>query len=226
MDCPHCGFKLNSPTDVCPNCGNPLSHPIHPESASTSVIQRFFQDAWMIITRPNRFFREMPTADSLGYPLAFALICHWIGKALSFLWSTWMTGFLNLQGNVYWQTVLKQMDDEDDIDSMGRNAQILSMRERISDWVWGTGSVIADPFTTLLWILFLAFFVHLGARLLVNDRKNVQYGTAVRIVAFGMTPSILAAVPFAGGPVASLLTVVVTVIGAKEVYRIDRKSVV
>jgi len=100
------------------------------------------------------------------------------------------------------------------------------MRDRILHWIWGAGSVIADPFFTLASILFTSLFVFAGARILVTPGKNgapqqITYESALRIICFGMSPAILAVLPIAGPVVAGICVAIVTVIGAREVYRIS-----
>ena len=48
----------------------------------------------------------------------------------------------------------------------------------------------------------------------------VTYESALRLICFGMAPSILAGLPIFGGFVAALLVLIVTVIGAREVYEV------
>ena len=93
-------------------------------------------------------------------------------------------------------------------------------------WIWGAGSIIADPFLTLAYFFFISFLVFLGARIFVTPGKNgapreITFESALRIVCYGMTSAILAVLPLFGGPVAYIYQIVVSVIGAREVYRID-----
>jgi hypothetical protein len=89
------------------------------------------------------------------------------------------------------------------------------------------GSVIADPFLTLAQVLAVSFMVFLGARLLVpasaRERGGADptYESALRVVCYGLTPAILAALPLFGGPIAYLYKIAVTVIAAREVYRVS-----
>ena len=102
---------------------------------------------------------------------------------------------------------------------------MVDVRDQLLRWFWGVGSVIADPFLTLASILLTSIFVFAGARILVPTdqtyRSEITYESAVRVVAYGMTPAILAAVPFVGPAVAYLGVLIVTVIAARELYRIS-----
>jgi hypothetical protein len=128
------------------------------------------------------------------------------------------------------EQLMRMAGDVAEVDHPGRNAQIVEMADRMKHWLWGAGSVIVDPFITLLQIFFISLLVFVGARIFVGSARRgsdpgeaprpVTFESAVRIVSYGMTPAILTALPLFGGVVAYLYKIVVTVIGAREVYRI------
>ena len=53
----------------------------------------------------------------------------------------------------------------------------------------------------------------------ISGVQEITYESAVRVVCFGLTPAILAMLPLFGGFVSAICVVIVTVIGAREVYR-------
>lgn len=222
--CRSCGYTRVSSEGPCPNCGREFQErgaiapqPFRPDA----LIKRYFSDLWQIITQPARFFRRMPLSGGLAHPLAFALVTHWLGSAFEFLWR-------NLLGGVvggYFGRMFRVASDVADIDSQGRGAEILQLRERMLHWFWGAGSVIVDPFFTLFQVLFISFFVWVGARLLVTPGKDgapseITFESAVRLICFGLSPAILACIPILGSFTATLLTFIVTVVGAREIYRV------
>jgi hypothetical protein len=225
-DCPHCGFKLSDSgltsallTD-CPNCGVAL--PEQPNASSASnLFKQYLTDLREIITHPTAFFRRMPTTGGVGGPLAFALVTHWLGEAVSFLWRLAIGGSV---GGML-DKMFRLAGDVADVDSPGRGAQLMEARNRIAQWIWGAGPVLADPFLTLASILFTSFLVYVGSRLLVTPGhegapRPLRFETALRIVCFGLTPSILAAIPIFGGAVSWVLIILVTTVGAREVYHV------
>jgi hypothetical protein len=223
--CPHCGLKFSDPSLVpssCPNCGERLAPDHAVAGAGGNLITDYFRQVWRILTQPSAFFRSMPVRGGVSGPLAFALITHWLGSAASFLWRLLIGGALG----GYIEHVMHMAGDVADVDSPGRNAQLMEMTERMKHWIWGAGSVIADPFLTLFRIFFISFLVYLGARIFVTPGKNgapreITFESALRIICYGMTPAILSVLPIFGGPISSIYVMVVTVIGAREVYRID-----
>jgi hypothetical protein len=186
-----------------------------------SPIYEYFRSLYEIIFKPVRFFKRMPLTGGVSGPLAFALITHWMGSALEYLWRSIIgQRFANLFNDMF-----QVASDVADVDHPGRGAAIVEIREQLTHWFWGTGSVIADPFITLAAILFTSLFVFIGARILITPGKNetpreITFESALRIVCFGLSPAILAAFPFAGGVISKLWVAVVTIIGAKTVYKI------
>lgn len=231
--CRHCGTLIpvtQSVTPVeCPTCGQPLDIPAAPservETAALPVesenpVTAYLKTVWKILTTPTEFFSNLRLDGGVTGPLAFALVTHWIGSALEFLWKS-VSGGLAVR---YLQQILDQMagmmaNDGGDIDSLGRGAWIDQTKAVLQQWLWGAGSVIMDPFTTLFTLLVTAVFVYFGARLLVGP--HVRYESALRIICYGMTPTLLRGVPLLGGLVAWIYVLVVTVIGVKQAYRVE-----
>jgi hypothetical protein len=180
-------------------------------------IRGYFSRVWQILTEPTAFFKNMPTTGGVSGPLAFALITHWLGSAVGFFWHALIGGAIG----EHFDALMRMAGDVAEVDNPGRNAQMMEMAERMKHWVWGAGSVIADPFLTLGQILFVSFMVFLGARIFIANR-GVTFESALRIVCYGMTPSILTALPLFGSPIAYIYKIVVTVIGAGQVYRVGK----
>lgn len=157
----------------------------------------------------------------MSQPLTFALVSHWLGAAIGYLWT------LALGGSMihYLENYFQMNDSSSSIDYMGRSAQYIQARDRILHWIFGTGSIITDPFSTLFVILFTSFLVFIGVRILVTPGKaghlqEITYESSVRVISFGIGPAILACIPFIGRFIAPLYILIVTVIGVKEVYRV------
>lgn len=182
----------------------------------------YFSTVWKIMLHPAKFFSTMPLSGGVSGPLAFALITHWLGAAFSFLWNAAIGGALS----GYSRGLFKIFDDIADVDHPGRSATLAQARDQIVHWIWGAGGILVDPFLTLVSIAFTSFFVWVGARLLVNPNperglRSVNYESALRIVCYGMTPAILRVVPIFGSFLATISVILVTVVGARETYRID-----
>jgi hypothetical protein len=221
VSCPHCGYASIAPSEAqCPICAHALSA-LPARASPADPLRAYFRTVRAILTRPAQFFRAMPAEGGVSGPLAFALVTHWLGEALEFLWRAALAGRFNRP----LEQLYRMAGDVIDVDSPGKSAALIELKDRAVHWFWGAGRVIVDPFYTLVAVLFTAFFVYLGARLLVTPGENgapsrITFESALRIVCFGMTPAILAAVPLAGTVISSLAVAIVTIIAAREVYRI------
>ncbi len=156
----------------------------------------------------------------MAKPLAFALVTHWIGEAGGYLWRLLAGGAMSGVIN----RVFKVASDVADIDSPGRSSRFMEIGERIQHWFWGAGSVIADPFLTLFYLLVVSAFVFIGARIFISPGKGgapreITYESTVRVLCYGLAPSILSTLPMVGWAAAYIYTAIVTIIGTREVYR-------
>jgi hypothetical protein len=225
IECPRCGVKidddgLTSMEPVsCPTCGYSIQNKASGKSSiqGTEIIKNYFSDIWKILVHPQSFFRHMPVSGGIAKPLTFALVTHWLGSALGFIWN------ISLGGSIF--TLVQKWLEEDisNVDYPGRNVEILAIKTKVMQWVTGAGPVIADPFFTLVSIFFTSFLLFLGVRIFVtSDRPGeITFETSLRIICFGMTASILSVIPLMGSMVATFYALILTVIGVKEVYRIS-----
>lgn len=209
------------------------SSQITPEPTAPDMIRKYFVTLWQVMTHPTSFFRTMPTEGGMTGPLAFALVTHWLGSALSFLWRTWMGNQLAVYFDTFSRIAGDVADHQGDGSPLPWN-QILAFKNQFLNqsffkWFWGVGSIVIDPFYTLISILFTSFFVFVGAKVFVtwippeehkNQPHSVSFESAVRLICYGMSPMILAGIPLFGWGLATFLSAIVTIIGAKEIYKV------
>lgn|GEM_PF-556181 len=228
-NCPSCGVALASLEIAgCPGCGKNFGTgpALSPAGPSRTFVGRYLADLALILTHPSRFFARLRekerfgTADGLAAALAFAIVTHWIGQSLKFFWQAALSGTINER----FKPAFRVFSDLAEVDHPGQSEMLNQARDRLVHWMWGAGSVIADPFITLVQILFTSFLVFIGARILISPGRGgapeeIRYETALKIVCYGMTPAILAAIPFAGPFIATICVWIVTTIGVHETYR-------
>lgn len=186
------------------------------------VIRQYFKALWEIHVHPARYFRRVPTQGGIQGVLAFALVTHWLASALQYLWTHALEGLLTQESS----ELFGVLGDVAEIDHPGRAQKLHELYEQVSHWLWGIGAVIIDPFKTLLLLFFTSFFVYIGARILVTPGSGgspaeIRFETALKVVALGSSPVILSAIPGFGPALAIVGAIFVTVIAAKEMYRID-----
>lgn len=219
IECNRCGFKISKAESItvqppeCPTCGYVIQPGSRAAKTGSHLIKNYFYDIWRIMTQPAVFFKHMPIHGGMSRPLGFALVTHWLGSAIAYLWSLIFGGSL-IQ---LFRRIFEAANQNHDFDKP---------TNPFANWFLGTGQIVVDPFLTLFKIGFAASFVFIGARILVAPRRDghpdeINFESAVKIVCFGMTPAIFSTIPVFGSALAYLGTLIVTVIGAREVYRID-----
>ena len=224
VECQRCGAPVsgnNSNEAQCPNCGLRLQQePLRP----LAIIADYFNELRRVIFSPTAYFRKMPgglRGGRVSRALGFALATHWLGAVMAYFWRALGSGVVDS----YVQRFSVWFANDHSVQQLGGDALRQSeMREQLLNWFFGMGSVIADPFLTLVTIFVTATFVYIGARILVPSNRtavtDITFESAVKIVAYGMSAWILAAIPFVGRFIAPIAAAIVTIIGAREVYQI------
>lgn len=184
-------------------------------------IRRYFETLWAIIRTPKKFFHEMPLGGGLAAPLSFALVTHWLGAFGGYFWRMILGTDSLLQS--WWRSRIDSAD-VDTIDDYSWMAD--SLNQWSKQFFWNAGAVVLDPFKTLFSLLMGALFVFLGARLLVNPGRDgapweIRYEGALRILAYSMASSIFLVLPIGGEFLSWITMMIFSVIGAREVYRVE-----
>lgn len=238
--CPSCGGSITpehsyrwdpiAQAEVCPSCGI-KKEPSAPSTpvlrTEPSIAEKYLGDVLKILTRPTQFFRDLPfrqAAGNLYPPLVFALVTHWIAKALTFLRTLAFGGDFNsyfdsfIEQQVF--SRLHELSDNGSSDWVGgKTSQIL-------EWFSSLSSVILDPFVTLVTVLISSLLIYAGVYFLVPKRSlqngyELNFESSLNLVCYGLTPVLLSPFPFLGGFIGKVYLFVVMVLGAKEIYRIS-----
>jgi hypothetical protein len=198
----------------------------HPKAPpSTNPIAAYFRTLKSLLTSPTTFFRTLKRPVGVATPLFFGVVTSWIGTALEYLWYTGFGRFFESRV----ADIMRALEKTSEIDSSGQTEAMLAMREKFVSWVFGVGSVLIDPFKTCAKILFLSFFVWIAARLFGRltsqpDAETLEerfsYESAVTIVGFATAAAIFKGIPLVGGMIAAVFTIVISVIGAQETYKV------
>ena len=185
-------------------------------------ILAFFLRIRSILTHPVLFFRDPPKNGGISAPLGFALTVHWLGAALGYLWRTAFGS--SMPSN--WQVFVQNWANDTPIDHPARQIPWQDVGSQMINWFFGLAAVIADPFLTLFALLTTSALVFIGARLLVPAGENgalneVSYSSALRVICYSMAPSLFIGIPWIGTPLAWVYTTVITILGARETYRVN-----
>ena len=206
-ECPRCGLKISdSEATACPNCGQTLPPRLqHPSTFRDegNFVERFFRRLKFLLTEPSRFFREMPLDGDIGGPIAFGLVAHWIGSAFGFAWL--------ISANRLFSGIIERMTN------FGSGYDNPFAKSYTT--LFQGGFTLADPFLTLIGIFVWSAVLWVSCRILMGEAK-VSYRAIVRIIAYSLSAAIIALVPMLGPLAGRIYTVVLIVIGVREVFHV------
>lgn len=211
-------------------------------------IKSYFEKLRMILVEPHKYFRQLAYAG--GHPLSdallFTIITHWIGSALQNLWQTSLGHFLSRYSDQISNAFLG-LNSEGTISYEKRNSILDILQQAkgtLFSWIWGTGSLILDPFFTLIKLSFTGLIIFIAAKLIIGEvrepatalemeagiqppSKPITYESILILLCYATAPIILSGIPLVGGLAASLYAFILTVIAIKEYYKTSNgKSVV
>jgi hypothetical protein len=190
------------------------------------IVPHYFRTTTRILFHPSRFFAALSPEGSLTLPLLYALITHWLASMLAFLWKApvqqMARNFLR-EGKMLWQGFSSDLAA---IDSPGRHAEppippeaLQRLKELILPWLWGSSSVLLNPFFTLASLVLSAFLIYLAARVLIDSEKPIRYRATLRLICFSSAPVLWSVIPIAGSIIAPLAILTTTTIALMETHR-------
>ncbi len=213
----------------------PTADPTRPLQVVLDWIRTYITTTRELLTQPSAFFRTHAQDRGIAGPIFYALVTHWIGTAVQFVWVTWLGGKI-LPTLAHWLNNLKQatqeisgrsIEDLDQLDSLGRHATstLDPIKEKLGAWVLGAGPVLLDPVKELFSLLFLSGVIWIGARILISPGKEgapseIKYESALQIICYASAASILYVIPLVGPALSGFFGFVLATLGAREVWRI------
>ena len=163
-----------------------------PPSADESPVQSF-AETWREATfHPGRFFAAMPEEAPLGPSMLYFLIVGIVVAAIG----------------LFWGMVLPKPE----LDSTTVPSAV-SMLQDISPLV----GFLLSPVAQVVALFFGAAITQLMLLILVPQRG--PYTRTVRVYCFAHSPSLFAVVPFIGGFIGGIWTIVICIIGLREAHR-------
>lgn len=164
---------------------------------------------------------ELLTNDKISSALAFAITVTWISNLMQFIYKSLITDSLNNKMN---KIISDSSIDIFSSETEGALRSIERFHHNVNDFLFGAGNVVLFPFLMCIKIFFISAIVHLGVLFIfkkMQDRPQT-YSTTIKIICYGLAPSVLSIVPVLGTLASSLLVFVVTVVGLSEVYGSSR----
>lgn len=197
-----------------------LPSPRQPESG-LDWIRNYFIQLKAVLFQPTRFFREFDPATGLGTALTFGLVTHWIGSILQYIW-------LSLTSNKteqFFKLLLQQYQTKSEIHGV-RSSMVQSGGEQFINWFVGFGSLLTDPFVTLMSAVFFSSVIFVGARLFIGatgpSGLDVRWKTVLTLYCFALAGSIFRGVPLIGNFIATVWTFIIGMIAFEQRFAISR----
>lgn len=206
MFCPHCGKEITEGQPFCQYCGSRVEASSADQAGlkTTPWEDRAALGFFGGLTRtlknslfsPREFFRKMSVSGGLTDPLLYALIVVMAGMIVSYLWQVLLQGAM--------QSLLPA-----------------EMRSAAGyDLFQGVGLVVLAvmlPFAVIAFLFIEAGILHL--LLMLVRGANRGFEATFRVAAYSSSAQIFMALPFCGGLVAWIWSVVLAIIGLTEAHQ-------
>lgn len=235
IQCARCllDLSLHAAEGACPNCGEPVpprapaveaAPVVSAASTGAAWLGRFWETLRRVIFSPTRFFSseagEIVSEGGLSSALAFAVIVQWLASFVNFLWRSAAGALVESRMSDVFRIAGDVLGPGDGAGS-GMGESLDAIRQRAVEFLFGAGTVVIAPFTTLLKLAVGALFVHAAVRFFMREEpgRPHRYATTLKVLAYSTAPWILCVIPGLGMLLAWILAFVTAVIGLREVYR-------
>ncbi|NOZ13477.1 MAG: hypothetical protein GXO69_07490 [Acidobacteria bacterium] len=240
--CPFCGKNFDGDPAVCPHCGQvihpntaegaggQMAPPPPPAGSSHDVPQvsgpgeknsritvpfedpnagffnGMFETIKLSLFQPSSFFNTYRFEGSIGRPMVFALIVGWFSMAVGVLWS--------LIFNASIMSVISRYVPNAEQASMNRFGSQF-MFSSIGSMV----SLVLAPIIIILALFIMAGLYHLFL-MMVNGAKR-GFETTFNVVCYSTSAKLFMIIPFCGGTVAWIYSLVISIIGISGAHETD-----
>ena len=204
MFCPHCGNEIGDGQAFCQHCGMRLGEPAPgpggrektpwEDRETRGFFGGLFTTMKQVLFSPAEFFKRMPVKGGLTDPLLYALIVGMAGLMFSYTWQILLEG--SMQGFL----------------PPEMRAQRYQMFQGINIAVLA----VFSPFLLVFGLFIGAGILHLFLMMVKGSRAGFE--ATFRVVSYCFSPNILLVIPFCGGIVAWIWTMVITIIGLRDAH--------
>lgn len=168
----------------------------HWESGTGFDVSELIETTKAIFTDPTSYYKRTPKSGPLGRPLTYGVTVGAIGIAASAVWQ-------GLQGAL--QGAMQSGSDGESA-ALGAGIGI----------VFALVLVLFSPVLAALTIFIGAGIQHLCLTLVGGAKHG--YDATLRVASYAQAPALLNVVPICGGVIAGIWTMVLVVIGLREVH--------
>ncbi|MEE9208278.1 MAG: YIP1 family protein [Gemmatimonadota bacterium] len=204
--CHHCGFEFAAAADECPLCQTPASKTEPSRANSERADKVAWEDAsegfpgnllqtWLdCVTRPTEFFSKVDLSASLGRPVLYYLIVSMLSAFFYMAWGS--PGF-----DESWSSALGVQADQ--LGPISSSFKLLYF--------------FATPFASLLALCIGTLAYHVFRLFLAPNGRRLS--DTARVLCYAGSPGILNVIPWVGGLVGGIWSLVLLVVGIREMHR-------
>lgn len=177
----------------------PESIPVIPwEDPGRSFFDGLFETVKLFATAPGEGFRRMPVTGGIGRPLFYSIVVGWVSIAVAVFWNVLLQGL--------WMPFLESAED---LAGMGAMYGLTIG--------WGLMMVVLAPLFVIIGVFIAAAVLHL--MLLIVGGANAGFEATVRVVCYTQTAQLAGIIPFCGGIITLVWTVILYVTGFTTAHR-------
>jgi len=168
------------------------------EDPARSFFDGLFETVKLLTTSPGEAFRRMPVAGGVGRPLFYAIAVGWVSIAVAVFWNVLLQGM--------W---LPFLESAEDLAGMGAMYGLTVG--------WGLLMVVLAPLFVIIGVFIAAAVLHL--MLMIVGGATNGFEATVRVVCYTQTAQLAGIIPFCGGIIALVWTVILYVTGFSTAHR-------
>jgi len=177
----------------------PEQLPVIPwEDHGRSSFDGLFATVKLFATSPSEAFSRMPVTGGIGRPLFYAIAVGWVSIAIAVFWNVLFQGM--------WLPFMESMDD---VAGMGAMYGLTIG--------WGLLMVVLAPLFVIIGVFLAAAILHL--MLMIVGGASSGFEATVRVVCYTQTAQLAGIIPFCGGIITLVWTVVLYVTGFSIAHR-------
>ncbi len=177
----------------------PESVPVIPwEEPGCSFFDGLFETVKLLASSPSEAFRRMPLTGGIGRPLFYAIAVGWVSIAVAVFWNVLLQGL--------WMPF---MESAEDLAGMGAMYGLTVG--------WGLLMVALAPLFVVIGVFIAAAILHL--MLMIVGGASNGFETTVRVVCYTQTAQLAGIIPFCGGIITLVWTVILYVTGFSTAHR-------
>ncbi len=162
----------------------------------------------LIVTAPSEAFSRLRSDGDVIWPLLFGLFFSWLGQFFNQIWNL-----------IFGQAMRSMLEGVGDLGPFGQLTPTGLIGTVISISIW--------PFLFAIFILIGAGIYHLCLMLVgATNTSPTGFEGTLKVLCYVQVSNLASVIPIAGGLITMVATLVLTVIGFKEVHRTTTGSAV